>query len=48
MANVCEHCGTELGDGTLAAHKGPAQVATPAFRENWETLFGKRQPVGQA
>jgi len=31
-----------------AAHKGPAQVATPAYRANWDTLFGKKQPVGQA
>ena len=32
----------------LATNKGPAQVATPAYRENWDTLFGKRHPVGQA
>lgn len=30
------------------ASKGPAQVATPAYRTNWDTLFGKKQPVGQA
>ena len=50
-------CGTAqlmrlVGDAarnTLAAvHKGPAQVATPAYREHWETLFGKQQTVGQA
>lgn len=50
-------CGTAklmrvVGDAarnTLAAvHKGPAQVATPAYREHWETLFGKKQTVGQA
>lgn len=29
------------------ASKGPAQVATTAYRTNWDTLFGK-QPVGQA
>jgi len=33
---------------SLATSRGPAQVATPAYRDHWETLFGKRQPVGQA
>ena len=34
---------------TVAAARGPAQVATSAYRNNWETLFGgKKQPVGQA
>jgi len=33
---------------SLAVGWGPAQVATPAYRENWDTLFGKRQTVGQA
>ena len=32
----------------LAKSKGPAQVATLAYRKNWETLFGKKQTVGQA
>lgn len=27
---------------------GPAQVATPAYRENWDTIFGTKKPVGQA
>ena len=27
---------------------GPAQVATPEYRANWDTLFGKKQTVGQA
>ncbi len=31
-----------------SGHKGPAQVATDAYRENWQTLFGKKAPVGQA
>jgi hypothetical protein len=33
---------------TLATSRGPAQVASPAYRENWNALFGSRQPVGQA
>jgi hypothetical protein len=33
---------------SLAGGSGPAQVATPAYRENWDTLFGKKQTVGQA
>ncbi len=32
----------------IGASRGPAQVATLAYRSNWDALFGKRQPVGQA
>ena len=32
----------------LRAGNGPAQVATEAYRANYETLFGKRQEAGQA
>ena len=35
-----------LGGG--AARSGPAQVATEAYRQNWDTLFGSKQTVGQA
>jgi hypothetical protein len=28
--------------------KGPAKVASDAFRSGWDNIFGKRQPVGQA
>lgn len=35
-------------NAAAGASKGPSQVATPAYRENWDTLFGKKQPVGQA
>lgn len=27
---------------------GPAQVATARYRDNYETIFGKKQTVGQA
>ncbi len=27
-----------------ARDKGPAQVATPAYRESWERIFGTRDP----
>jgi hypothetical protein len=27
---------------------GPSQVATPAYRENWGTIFGKKTVPGQA
>jgi hypothetical protein len=27
---------------------GPSQVATNAYREGWDRLFGKRREVGQA
>lgn len=29
-----------------ATSHGPAQVATPAYRSNWETIFGTKQEVG--
>jgi hypothetical protein len=32
----------------IGESRGPAQVATLAYRSNWDALFGKRQPVGQA
>jgi hypothetical protein len=31
----------------IAKGSGPAQVATPAYRENYEAIFG-RVPVGKA
>lgn len=30
------------------ASSGPAQVATEQYRNNYETIFGKKQVVGQA
>jgi hypothetical protein len=36
-------------DGSYApTPKGPAKVATAAYRTGWDTCFGSRQPVGQA
>ena len=32
----------------MAAGDGPAQVTTPAYRSNYETIFGKRVDAGQA
>ena len=29
------------------AAKGPAKVSTPAYRDGWDSIFGKR-PVGEA
>lgn len=29
-------------------HKGPAKVSTDAFRNGWDSIFGKRLPAGQA
>ncbi len=31
-----------------AAGGGPAQVATPAYRTNYDTIFGRRVEAGQA
>jgi len=28
--------------------RGPAKVATEAYRSGWDGIFGKRQPVGEA
>ena len=33
---------------THAVRSGPAQVATDAYRQGWDTIFGGRQPVGVA
>jgi len=33
---------------TRFVESGPAQVATQAYRDNFETIFGKKTPVGQA
>lgn len=35
------------GEGPRAAGDGPAQVATPAYRDGYDRIFGK-QKVGQA
>lgn len=35
-------------DHPKAAKCGPAMVNSEAFRTNWETIFGKKQVVGQA
>jgi hypothetical protein len=32
--------------GTARPHAGPAQVATDAYRENWEAIFGRREEPG--
>ncbi len=35
-------------DDPQAARCGPAMVNSDAFREGWDTIFGKKQTVGQA
>lgn len=32
----------------LSGGDGPAQVATPQYRANWDTIFGAKQERGQA
>lgn len=32
----------------IAPRQGPAQVATPAYRDGWEGVFGAKRAVGQA
>ncbi|MHB8107885.1 MAG: hypothetical protein ACYDH4_10755 [Candidatus Cryosericum sp.] len=33
---------------TKFVESGPAQVATQVYRDGYETIFGKKAPVGQA
>ena len=33
---------------TEEGHEGPARVSTPAYRENWDRIFGGKTEVGQA
>lgn len=34
--------------GTSKGTKGPTQVATDTYRSNYDTIFGKKMPVGDA
>lgn len=36
------------GGSDSAPSKGPAKVNSPAFKDNWDNIFGKKAPVGQA
>lgn len=40
--------GENFEDGCANSSSGPAQVATKQYRNNWDTIFGNRQVVGQA
>ena len=47
--------GPVSGDGSgpavkhsVAAGRAYSRAATPAYRDGWETIFGKRVPVGQS
>jgi hypothetical protein len=33
---------------TKVEHQGPVRVATPAYRDGWDRIFGNKQVVGQA
>lgn len=37
-----------VGEVSKVGRSGPAQVATDAYRRNYETIFGARQVVGEA
>ena len=43
-----EDLGTALRRHDTKCTGKPAQVASKAYRDNWESIFGARQPVGQA
>jgi hypothetical protein len=36
----------ELGQSPALGHAGPAQVATDAYRDGWEAIFGAREEPG--
>lgn len=36
----------EVAPSKKALHAGPAQVATDAYRENWDAIFGPREDPG--
>ena len=40
--------GREEANAEAAAGARPAQVATERYRSNYDTIFGKKQVVGQA
>lgn len=44
----CDEDGTRWHTITSSYKQGPAQVATPKYREGYDRIFGKKQPVGQA
>ena len=49
----CSHTAAAVANlhqrGLLAAgSSGPPQVATEAYRQGWDMIFGGRQPVGVA
>lgn len=44
----CDEDGTRWHTITSSYRHGPAQVATPKYREGYDRIFGKKQPVGQA
>lgn len=48
MVHVDQECREGWHDVTTLYTNGPAQVATPEYREGWERIFGGKQPVGDA
>jgi hypothetical protein len=41
-------CPSHPDNKAKVSGSGPAQVATPAYRSNYETIFGKKMAAGQA
>lgn len=46
LVHVNYHPKNEWHDSETVHRSGPAQVATPAYREGHERIFGKKQEVG--
>ena len=47
VADICDQA-RENYVRAVRAGSGPAQVATDAYRQNYETFFGKKTVVGEA
>lgn len=47
-AELVELYSTPEGPRVRTLHSGPAKVNSPAYRENWTSIFGTAQAAGQA
>lgn len=48
VATASRECRNGWRDLTVHYRNGPAQVATPEYRQGYDRIFGKKQKVGLA
>lgn len=48
LVPVCEGCSEALTRKQGENSTGPAKVTSEAYRQGWDSIFGKKQEVGQA